>query len=85
VIKKTKVPKALKIHTPDDSEEVSGPKENPMPEKEEMVEKDQIRSDEGENDGVPQDNTTPAEDDAPTSEKKDKSPIITPRNGNEVN
>jgi hypothetical protein len=34
---------------------------------------------------VPQDNTTPAEDDAPTSEKKDKSPIITPRNGNEVN
>jgi hypothetical protein len=50
-----------------------------------MVEKDQIRSDEGENEGVPQDNTTTAEDDAPTSEKKDKSLIITPRNGNEVN
>jgi hypothetical protein len=56
-----------------------------MPEKEVMVEKDQIKGAEGENEGVPQDNTTTAEDDAPTSEKKDKSLIITPRNGNEVN
>jgi hypothetical protein len=66
-------------------EENSESKENHVPEKEVMVEKDQINSVEGENEGVPQDNTTPAEDDAPNSEKKYKSPIITAKNGNEIN
>jgi hypothetical protein len=35
-----------------------------------MVEKDQVNCDEGESEGVLQDKTTPAEDDAPNSEKK---------------
>jgi hypothetical protein len=65
------VPKALKIHTPDDSGEISGPKENPIPEKEVLVERDQGNSAEGGNEGMPQDNTTPVVDDAPSLEKKD--------------
>jgi hypothetical protein len=40
-IKKTKVHKALKIHTSSDSGEITKPKENPAPEKETLVEKDQ--------------------------------------------
>jgi hypothetical protein len=40
-IKKTKVHKALKIHTSSDSGEIPKPKENPAPEKETLVEKDQ--------------------------------------------
>jgi hypothetical protein len=38
--KKTKVHKALKIHTPSDSGEIPKPKENPASEKEIVVEKD---------------------------------------------
>lgn len=41
MIKKTKVHRALKIHTPSDSEESPRPKENPAPEREAVVEKDQ--------------------------------------------
>jgi hypothetical protein len=40
-IKKTKVHKALKIHTSSDSGEIPKPKENPAPEKKTLVEKDQ--------------------------------------------
>jgi hypothetical protein len=40
-IKKTKVHKALKIHTPSDSGEIPKPKEDPVPAKEKLVEKDQ--------------------------------------------
>jgi hypothetical protein len=40
-IKKTKVHKALKVHTSNDSGEISKPKENPAPEKKTLVEKDQ--------------------------------------------
>jgi hypothetical protein len=40
-IKKTKVHRALKIHTSSDSGEIPKPKENPAPEKETLVEKDQ--------------------------------------------
>jgi hypothetical protein len=40
-IKKTKVHKALKIHTSSDSGEIPKPKENPVPEKEKLVEKNQ--------------------------------------------
>jgi hypothetical protein len=79
------VHKALKISPPADSEDNSRPKENHVPKKEVLVEKDQINSAEGENEGVPQDNTTPAKDDAPNLEKKDKSPITTDKNGGEVN
>jgi hypothetical protein len=43
-IKKTKVPKALKIHTPNDSDEVPSPKEKPTPSRETLVEKDQVTS-----------------------------------------
>jgi hypothetical protein len=51
-IKKTKVHKPLKITTPDDSDDASGPKENPAQEKEILVEKDQITSAEGNDEGV---------------------------------
>jgi hypothetical protein len=44
VLKKTKVHKALKIHTSGDSNEVPLSKENPAPEKEILVEKDQLTS-----------------------------------------
>jgi hypothetical protein len=40
-IKKTKVHKALKIHTSSDSGEIPKPKETPAQEKEILVEKDQ--------------------------------------------
>jgi type IV secretory pathway VirB10-like protein len=41
VVKRTKVPRALKIHTPSDSDETPKSKETPVPEKEVLVEKDQ--------------------------------------------
>jgi hypothetical protein len=43
-IKKTKVPKALKIHTPNDSDEAPSPKEKPTPSRETLVEKDHVTS-----------------------------------------
>jgi hypothetical protein len=70
-IKRTKVHKALRISTPDDSEGDSGPKENPAPEKEIVVEKDQVTSAEGKDGEVSKDNITPAEGNAPSLEKKD--------------
>jgi hypothetical protein len=83
-IQKTKVHKALKITTPEDSDDSPGPKENPLPEKEPMVETDQNACVEGENESVQKDNTTHAED-APNSEKKNDSPNTSDKNGNEVN
>jgi hypothetical protein len=44
VVKKTKVHRALKIHTSGDSNEVPVSKENPAPEMEILVEKDQLTS-----------------------------------------
>jgi hypothetical protein len=84
VIKKTKVHKALKISTPDDSEGVSGPKENPAQEKEPMVEKDQVTSTEGEAGGVLKDNTTPVKENAPNSEEKDDPQTNPDNNDNKV-
>jgi hypothetical protein len=83
-IKKTKVHRALKISSPDDSEGASGPKEDPVKENEPMVEKDHVTSTEGEDGGVHKDTTTPVAENAPNSEKKDGPPLDSDNDGKEV-
>jgi hypothetical protein len=73
-IKRTKVHKALRISTPDDSEDAPGSKENPKEEEGPMVEKDQITSAEKEEGGAQNDNTAAVKGDAPNSENKDDPP-----------
>jgi hypothetical protein len=83
-IKRTKVHKALRISTPDDSEDAPGSKENPKEEEGPMVEKDQITSAEKEDGGAQNDNTAPVKGDAPNSENKDDPPTNSDQKVTEV-
>jgi hypothetical protein len=67
VIKKTKVPRVLKIHTPSDSEESPKPKDTPQ--QEPMVE-DPMITNQGKQDNV-QDDGTILMSDAPNAEERD--------------
>jgi hypothetical protein len=58
-VKKTKVHKAFKIHSSGDSDIASGLKENPTPEKEILVEKDQITNAERNDNSGPKGNPLP--------------------------
>jgi hypothetical protein len=58
-VKKTKVQKALKIHSSGESDSASGLKENPAPEKEVLVEKDQITTAKGDDNSRPKGNPLP--------------------------
>jgi hypothetical protein len=58
-VKKTNVHRALKIYSSGDSDSASGLKENPAPEKEILVEKDQITNAEGKDNSGPKGNPLP--------------------------
>jgi hypothetical protein len=81
VIKKRKIPKALRISTPNDNADASGPNEEPAKEKD--IEKEPELANE-EKDGDQQDHTLPEEEDAPTSQKKDDPQPSSDADGNEV-
>jgi hypothetical protein len=70
VIKKTKVLRALKIHTPSDSEESPKPKETPAPDKENVVEK-------GQNTNINKDAPGPKETLSPQPEPMVEDPMAT--------
>jgi hypothetical protein len=59
MIKRTKVPRVLKIHTSSDSDETPKPKEVPVQEKEILVEKDQDTNVEEDNVPGPKENPLP--------------------------
>jgi hypothetical protein len=67
-----------------EGKDIYGPKENPLPDNEPVVEEDKNDNAGGKDEGVQKDSTTPVED-APNFEKKTDSPTTSNKNGNEVN